>query len=190
MTGGKLPIDRHKEEVFQLLDSNQCILVCGETGSGKTTQVPKWSVFFSFPSTLVLLQVCRVLAGPKARSRLLHGHLHATAPCGRHLRRASSGRGSRDASEWTKCPLFFQPCRLSVGSSSRLLHSVRELHVRRDAPVLRDGRHVATADDEQRGLHRLRDRRAGRGARTIDPHGHSDGQTEGECSRSTSQLNE
>jgi HrpA-like RNA helicase len=33
----------------KLLDENQCIVLVGETGSGKTTQIPQWYVFvFSF----------------------------------------------------------------------------------------------------------------------------------------------
>ncbi|KAI6213146.1 RNA helicase [Aphelenchoides besseyi] len=40
----KLPVYKHKDEFFELLDTNQCVLVVGETGSGKTTQIPQWCV--------------------------------------------------------------------------------------------------------------------------------------------------
>ncbi len=36
-----LPIARHAEEIGRLLRSHQVIVVAGETGSGKTTQLPK-----------------------------------------------------------------------------------------------------------------------------------------------------
>lgn len=32
---------------MKLLDENQCIVLVGETGSGKTTQIPQWCVEFS-----------------------------------------------------------------------------------------------------------------------------------------------
>jgi hypothetical protein len=30
---------------MKLLEENQCIVLVGETGSGKTTQIPQWYVF-------------------------------------------------------------------------------------------------------------------------------------------------
>tara|TARA_B110000483_G_scaffold216665_1_gene268418 strand:+ start:43719 stop:47630 length:3912 start_codon:yes stop_codon:yes gene_type:complete len=36
-----LPISEHAQEIADLLDKNQVIVVAGETGSGKTTQLPK-----------------------------------------------------------------------------------------------------------------------------------------------------
>ncbi len=36
-----LPISGHAKEITELLDENQVIVVAGETGSGKTTQIPK-----------------------------------------------------------------------------------------------------------------------------------------------------
>lgn len=37
----ELPITAHREEITALLHSHQTIVVCGETGSGKSTQLPK-----------------------------------------------------------------------------------------------------------------------------------------------------
>lgn len=34
-----LPVNKHKTEILEAIISNQAILVSGETGSGKTTQV-------------------------------------------------------------------------------------------------------------------------------------------------------
>ncbi len=36
-----LPINQHREEIAKLIQQNQVVIVCGETGSGKTTQIPK-----------------------------------------------------------------------------------------------------------------------------------------------------
>jgi ATP-dependent helicase HrpA len=36
-----LPINQHRDEIRRLIDKNQVVIVCGETGSGKTTQIPK-----------------------------------------------------------------------------------------------------------------------------------------------------
>ena len=36
-----LPVSARKDEIMAALDAHQVIIVCGETGSGKTTQLPK-----------------------------------------------------------------------------------------------------------------------------------------------------
>ena len=36
-----LPVSEHREAIARAIDSNQVVIVCGETGSGKTTQLPK-----------------------------------------------------------------------------------------------------------------------------------------------------
>jgi ATP-dependent RNA helicase HrpA len=36
-----LPINQHVDEISDAIKSNQVIIICGETGSGKTTQLPK-----------------------------------------------------------------------------------------------------------------------------------------------------
>uniref|UniRef100_A0A6G1SDI1 RNA helicase n=1 Tax=Aceria tosichella TaxID=561515 RepID=A0A6G1SDI1_9ACAR len=40
----KLPVWEYRETFMKLLDENQAIVLVGETGSGKTTQVPQWCV--------------------------------------------------------------------------------------------------------------------------------------------------
>ncbi len=40
LTAG-LPVSEHAEELIEAIQNNQVIIVCGETGSGKTTQLPK-----------------------------------------------------------------------------------------------------------------------------------------------------
>jgi ATP-dependent helicase HrpA len=37
----ELPITAHREELLEAIDKNQVVIVAGETGSGKTTQLPK-----------------------------------------------------------------------------------------------------------------------------------------------------
>ena len=36
-----LPVSGKRQEIMDALTQNQVIIVCGETGSGKTTQLPK-----------------------------------------------------------------------------------------------------------------------------------------------------
>ena len=38
---GELPVAQKKDEIARLVAENQVVVVCGETGSGKTTQLPK-----------------------------------------------------------------------------------------------------------------------------------------------------
>ena len=39
-----LPICKHRKEIVSLLKSHQVVIVCGDTGSGKTTQLPKMAM--------------------------------------------------------------------------------------------------------------------------------------------------
>lgn len=41
---GELPISDHRDEIIRLLRQHQVIVLCGETGSGKSTQLPKMCV--------------------------------------------------------------------------------------------------------------------------------------------------
>ena len=36
-----LPVSARRDEIAQALQQHQVVIVCGETGSGKTTQLPK-----------------------------------------------------------------------------------------------------------------------------------------------------
>lgn len=40
----KLPVCKHKDAFNRLITENHAVLIVGETGSGKTTQIPKWCV--------------------------------------------------------------------------------------------------------------------------------------------------
>ncbi len=42
--GEGLPISEHRDEIIALLKHNQVVIVCGDTGSGKTTQLPKMAM--------------------------------------------------------------------------------------------------------------------------------------------------
>lgn len=41
-TGGELPVVRQKAALLELLKANQVVIVCGETGSGKSTHIPQF----------------------------------------------------------------------------------------------------------------------------------------------------
>ncbi|XP_063724795.1 putative pre-mRNA-splicing factor ATP-dependent RNA helicase PRP1 [Symsagittifera roscoffensis] len=47
----KLPVWEYQEKFMSILRSNQCHVLVGETGSGKTTQIPQWCVDFMRFST-------------------------------------------------------------------------------------------------------------------------------------------
>lgn len=36
-----LPVSGRRDEIAQAIEAHQVVIVCGETGSGKTTQLPK-----------------------------------------------------------------------------------------------------------------------------------------------------
>ena len=36
-----LPINQRREDITEAIQKNQVVIICGETGSGKTTQLPK-----------------------------------------------------------------------------------------------------------------------------------------------------
>ncbi|KAK6019969.1 hypothetical protein OSTOST_14383 [Ostertagia ostertagi] len=40
----QLPIFEHKETFMKMLNDNQCVLVVGDRGTGKSTQIPQWCV--------------------------------------------------------------------------------------------------------------------------------------------------
>ncbi|KAF9819356.1 hypothetical protein SFRURICE_001558 [Spodoptera frugiperda] len=42
-----LPVWEYKNDFMRLLNTHQCVVLVGETGSGKTTQIPQWSVEFA-----------------------------------------------------------------------------------------------------------------------------------------------
>lgn len=37
-----LPVFEYQAQFMSLLNENKCIVLVGETGSGKTTQIPQW----------------------------------------------------------------------------------------------------------------------------------------------------
>lgn len=46
MSNNKLPVSQYKDTFLRLLSENQTIVIVGETGSGKTTQIPQWCLEF------------------------------------------------------------------------------------------------------------------------------------------------
>lgn len=53
-TRQRLPVWEYREQFFNLLENNQILVLVGETGSGKTTQIPQWCV-----------EYCRMKSGMK-----------------------------------------------------------------------------------------------------------------------------
>ncbi|KAF9328587.1 DEAH-box ATP-dependent RNA helicase prp43 [Linnemannia elongata] len=46
----KLPVNKHRKEFLDLVQNNQVVILVGETGSGKTTQIPQFMVFDDLPA--------------------------------------------------------------------------------------------------------------------------------------------
>lgn len=42
-----LPVFEYRSDFMRLLAEHQCIVLVGETGSGKTTQIPQWAVDYA-----------------------------------------------------------------------------------------------------------------------------------------------
>ena len=47
-----LPVSARRDEIAAALQQHQVIIVCGETGSGKTTQLPKIALALGLTQTL------------------------------------------------------------------------------------------------------------------------------------------
>lgn len=47
-----LPVWEYKSDFMRLLNTHQCVVLVGETGSGKTTQIPQWCVEFAASACL------------------------------------------------------------------------------------------------------------------------------------------
>ncbi len=82
-----LPVSARRDEILAAMDQHQVIIVCGETGSGKTTQLPKIAL---------MLGRGRLNAQPGERGRLI-GH---TQP-----RRIAASSVARRIAEELKTPL-------------------------------------------------------------------------------------
>ncbi|EJT98247.1 P-loop containing nucleoside triphosphate hydrolase protein [Dacryopinax primogenitus] len=54
----KLPVYAQMDEFFQLFNNNQCVVMVGETGSGKTTQIPQFVAYSDLPHTKGKLIAC------------------------------------------------------------------------------------------------------------------------------------
>ena len=104
-----LPVSARREEIARALQQHQVVIVCGETGSGKTTQLPK-----------IALQLGRGKAGSPDRAGKLIGH---TQP-----RRIAASSVAKRIAEELKTPLGeivgfkvrFQD-RLQPGASVKLM---------------------------------------------------------------------
>ncbi len=120
-----LPVSARREEIARALQQHQVVIVCGETGSGKTTQLPK-----------IALQLGRGKAGSPDRAGKLIGH---TQP-----RRIAASSVAKRIAEELKTPLGeivgfkvrFQD-RLSPGASVKLMTDGILLAETQTDPLLR-----------------------------------------------------
>jgi HrpA-like RNA helicase len=58
----ELPIVAHRSEILSLLEKNQVMIVTGETGSGKTTQVPQFILSRWPEANMIVTQPRRIAA--------------------------------------------------------------------------------------------------------------------------------
>lgn len=42
-----MPVFEYRADFMRLMNDHQCIVLVGETGSGKTTQIPQWCVEYA-----------------------------------------------------------------------------------------------------------------------------------------------
>lgn len=54
----RLPVVKYKETFFKLINDSNTVLVVGETGSGKTTQIPKWCMEYCHETDRNLSVAC------------------------------------------------------------------------------------------------------------------------------------
>ncbi|MGL4594263.1 MAG: DUF3418 domain-containing protein [Thermoguttaceae bacterium] len=70
----ELPIVQRREEIAALIRENQVLVVCGETGSGKSTQLPKICLELGRAAILPAPTNQNTSVNPNTRKRLLIGH--------------------------------------------------------------------------------------------------------------------
>ena len=102
----QLPVSQKKDEILEAIRDHQVVIVAGETGSGKTTQIPKICLELGrgvrgmightqprrIAARTVAERVAEELRHPARRGRRLEGPLHRPGEPGRHLRQADDGR--------------------------------------------------------------------------------------------------
>ena len=71
-----LPVVLRREELAQAIEQNQIVIVCGETGSGKTTQLPKicLSIGRGVQGVIAHTQPRRVAARGRDQAAHVRGH--------------------------------------------------------------------------------------------------------------------
>lgn len=77
----ELPITAHRDELLQLLADRQVLVVCGETGSGKSTQLPKLCLEAGFGRRAMIGHTQpRRIAARSIAARLKEELSHSTTP--------------------------------------------------------------------------------------------------------------
>ena len=54
-----LPVSRRREEIREAMAESQVVIVCGDTGSGKTTQLPKIALEMGRGSIFLVLRLSK-----------------------------------------------------------------------------------------------------------------------------------
>jgi len=135
-----LPVSARRDEIAQAIAQHQVVIVCGETGSGKTTQLPK-----------IVLQLGRGKAGSPNRAGKLIGH---TQP-----RRIAASSVAKRIAEELKTPLGeivgfkvrFQD-RLQPGASVKLMTDGILLAETQTDPLLRAYDTIVIDEAHERSL--------------------------------------
>jgi hypothetical protein len=97
---GELPVTRMEQEIMEALGEHDVLIVAGETGSGKTTQVPQFLLEAGYGTPRALLRAAPPSARPHAAYLGVPGMVAVTQP----RRVAATAMAARVAAE-LGCPL-------------------------------------------------------------------------------------
>jgi ATP-dependent helicase HrpA len=131
-----LPVSARRDDIAAALATHQAIVVCGETGSGKTTQLPK-------------------IALAMGRGRANGGGLdrpHPAAPDRRLERRPADRRGAEDAARRGRRLQGPLPGPLSAGASVKLMTDGILLAETQSDPLLRAYDTIIVDEAHERSL--------------------------------------
>ena len=104
-----LPVSARRDEIAHAMQANQVVIVCGETGSGKTTQLPK-----------IALELGRGKAGSPNRSGKLIGHTQPRRIAATSVAKRIAQELNTPVGEVVGFKVRFQD-RLSSGASVKLM---------------------------------------------------------------------
>lgn len=157
-TKKSLPVFPFRDDLIQAVREHQVLIIEGETGSGKTTQIPQYLHEAGFTEDGVLIRIFQYnpLFVVNIFSCRQKNRLHAAASRGRDVRgRARRPRNAREARQ-----------------RSGLRDPFRGLHVRTHNHKIHDGRHFTSRISFRTRLALVQRHDNRRGARTDVAHRH------------------